>query len=113
MEQCVVLGRGFNLSTALEWAPKLKELTYVRAHAYSTADFQHGPVASIEPGAHLLAIAPPGAMSDELWAVLERLRAERNAQLIAIRRSPRSCRRSSSAFTWLVRRESTGRPRAA
>lgn len=84
MEQCVVLGRGFNLATALEWALKLKELTYVRAHAYSTADFQHGPVASIEPGAHLLAIAPPGAMSDELWALLERLRAERDAELISI-----------------------------
>ncbi|MDP9244841.1 MAG: SIS domain-containing protein, partial [Chloroflexota bacterium] len=67
MEQCVVLGRGFNLATALEWALKLKELTYVPAHAYSTADFQHGPVASIERGAHLLAIAPPGALSDELW----------------------------------------------
>ena len=84
MEQCVVLGRGFNLATALEWALKLKELAYVRAHAYSTADFQHGPVASVELGAYLLAIAPPGAMTDELWAVLEPLRAERRAKLIAI-----------------------------
>ena len=84
MEQCVVLGRGFNLATALEWALKLKELTYVRAQAYSTADFQHGPVASVERAAHLLAIAPPGAMSDELWTLLEGLRAEREAQLIAI-----------------------------
>ena len=84
MEQCVVLGRGFNLATALEWALKLKELTYVRAHAYSTADFQHGPVASVEQAAHLLAIAPPGAMSDELWALLDRLRAERDAEVIAI-----------------------------
>lgn len=84
MEQCVVLGRGFNLATALEWALKLKELTYVRAHAYSTADFQHGPIASVERAAHLLAIAPPGAMSDELWALLERLRTEREVELITI-----------------------------
>ncbi|MDQ2940616.1 MAG: SIS domain-containing protein, partial [Chloroflexota bacterium] len=84
IEQCVVLGRGFNLATTLEWALKLKELTYVRAHAYSTADFQHGPVASLERGGHLLAIAPRGAMTNELWAVLERLRAERDAELIAI-----------------------------
>jgi glucosamine--fructose-6-phosphate aminotransferase (isomerizing) len=84
MEQCVVLGRGFNLATALEWALKLKELTYVRAHAYSTADFQHGPVASLERGGHVLAIAGRGAMIDELWAVLERLRAERDAELVAI-----------------------------
>jgi glutamine---fructose-6-phosphate transaminase (isomerizing) len=84
MEQCVVLGRGFNLATALEWALKLKELSYVRAHAYSTADFQHGPIASVERAAHLLAIAPPGAMSDELWALLERLRTEREVELITI-----------------------------
>ncbi len=56
----------------------------MRAHAYSTADFQHGPVASIELGAHLLAIAPPGAMSDELWVLLERLRAGRDAAVVAI-----------------------------
>ncbi|MDQ2935494.1 MAG: SIS domain-containing protein [Chloroflexota bacterium] len=84
MEQCVVLGRGFNLATALEWALKLKELTYVRAHAYSTADFQHGPVASLERGGHLLAIAARGAMKEELWALLERLRAGRDARLIAV-----------------------------
>ena len=27
MEQCVVLGRGFNYATAYEWSLKLKELT--------------------------------------------------------------------------------------
>jgi len=84
MEQCVVLGRGFNLATALEWALKLKELTYVRAHAYSTADFQHGPVASLERGGQVLAIAGRGAMTAELSALLERLRAERDAELIAV-----------------------------
>jgi len=40
----------FNYSTALEWSLKLKELTYVLADAYSTADFEHGPIAMIDPG---------------------------------------------------------------
>jgi len=43
MEQCVVIGRGFNYATAFELALKLKELTYVMATAYSSADFRHGP----------------------------------------------------------------------
>src|SRR5688572_1219839 len=47
MSQCVVLGRGFNYATAFEWALKLKELTYVIADPYSSADFQHGPIAMV------------------------------------------------------------------
>ena len=50
MSQCVVLGRGFNYATAFEWALKLKELTYVIAEPYSSADFQHGPIAMVEGG---------------------------------------------------------------
>src|SRR4026207_1941988 len=45
MGQCVVLGRGFNYATAFEWVLKLKELTYLIAEPYSSADFQHGPIA--------------------------------------------------------------------
>ena len=41
INQCVVLGRGFNYATAFEWALKLKELTYLIAEPYSSADFQH------------------------------------------------------------------------
>jgi glucosamine--fructose-6-phosphate aminotransferase (isomerizing) len=49
-DRCVVLGRGFNYSTAFELALKLKELTYIEAEPYSSADFKHGPIALIEPG---------------------------------------------------------------
>ena len=35
MQQCVVLGRGYNYATAFEWALKRKELTYVAAGPYS------------------------------------------------------------------------------
>ena len=52
VQRAVVLGRGFNYSTALEWSLKLKETTYVLADAYSTADFEHGPIAMIDPGFH-------------------------------------------------------------
>jgi glucosamine--fructose-6-phosphate aminotransferase (isomerizing) len=47
IENCVVLGRGYNYSTAFEWALKLKELAYVAADPYSSADFLHGPVAMV------------------------------------------------------------------
>ena len=58
MRECVVLGRGFNYATAFEWALKLKELTYVVADPYSSADFQHGPIAMLDETLPLLVVAP-------------------------------------------------------
>ena len=83
MESCVVIGRGYNYATAFEVALKLKELTYVLADPYSTADFQHGPIALIESGFPVLAIVPQGKTKDELTAMLRQLR-EREAELIVV-----------------------------
>jgi len=82
LRQCVVLGRGYNYATAREWALKLKELAYVYADPYSAADFQHGPIAMVERGARVLAVAPSGAVLDDLLALLRRLRDEYGAELL-------------------------------
>ena len=84
MSQCVVLGRGFNYATAFEWALKLKELTYVIAEPYSSADFQHGPIAMVEGGFPVLAVAPRGKVHDSMQDMLERLRNQKNAELVII-----------------------------
>jgi len=49
-EQLDVLGRGLSFGPALETALKLKETSYLHAHAYSSAEFQHGPIASLGAG---------------------------------------------------------------
>ncbi|HZI63343.1 MAG TPA: SIS domain-containing protein [Thermoanaerobaculia bacterium] len=84
MTQCVVLGRGFNYATAYEWSLKLKELTYVIAEPYSSADFRHGPVAIVSRGFPILAVAPGGAVFADLLALLAELVAEQGAELVAI-----------------------------
>jgi glucosamine--fructose-6-phosphate aminotransferase (isomerizing) len=84
MSQCVVLGRGFNYSTAFEWALKLKELTYVIAEPYSSADFQHGPIAMVEGGFPVLAVAPNGKVYDTMHEMLVRLRRQEDAELVVI-----------------------------
>ena len=84
MDRCVVLGRGYNYATAQEWALKLKELSYVFADPYSAADFQHGPIAIVEPGFHMLAIAPHGAVLGDRLTLLRRLRDEQQAQLLVL-----------------------------
>ncbi len=72
MEHCAVLGRGYNHATAFEWALKLQELTHVVAQPFSTADFLHGPIAVLEPGYPLLAIAARGPAIDDVIEVLTR-----------------------------------------
>ena len=84
MSRCVALGRGFNYATAFEWALKLKELTYLIAEPYSSADFQHGPIAMVEGGFPVLAVAPNGKVQETMRDMLTRLRKEKNAELVVI-----------------------------
>jgi glucosamine--fructose-6-phosphate aminotransferase (isomerizing) len=90
MRQCVVLGRGFNYATAFEWALKLKELTYVEAEPYSSADFQHGPIAMMERGFPVMVVAPQGKVFDSLLEVLAQLRTEFKAELLVISNAKRA-----------------------
>ena len=84
---CTVLGRGFELATAREWALKLKELAYVLADPYSSADFQHGPIALVEPDSPVFVVAPSGAASAELRQLAERL-ATYGADLLIVSDDP-------------------------
>jgi len=83
MEHCVTLARGFNYCTGFEIALKLKELTYVAAEAYSSADFHHGPKAIVDPGFPLFAIAPRGKALDTMTESIDAF-AERGADLAII-----------------------------
>jgi glucosamine--fructose-6-phosphate aminotransferase (isomerizing) len=46
-ESAYILGRGLSFAAALELALKLKETSYLHAQAYSSAEFQHGPIAAV------------------------------------------------------------------
>ena len=81
--QCVVLGRGYNYATAFEIALKVKELTYIAAEPYSSADFRHGPVAIVERGFPAVVVAPQGAVYADMLALAREL-ARREAELVVI-----------------------------
>lgn len=88
MPSCVVLGRGYHFATALEWSLKLKELTYVVAERYSTAEFQHGPIALVDAGFPVLAVAPSDAGDAATRTLLEKLVHEHGADLLALSDDP-------------------------
>jgi glutamine---fructose-6-phosphate transaminase (isomerizing) len=90
INQTVVLGRGFNYATAFEWALKLKELTYIIAEPYSSADFQHGPIAMVDTGFPVMAVAPRGKVFDSMLQMLRQLRNDFAAELVVISNDKRA-----------------------
>lgn len=83
LTDCAVIGRGFNYATAFEMALKLKELAYIRAEPYSSADFLHGPLALVDETFRAVEIAPSGAVYENLVEFTERIKRE-GARVIAI-----------------------------
>lgn len=89
VEGFTVIGRGFNYATAFELALKLKELTSLMAIAYSSADFRHGPIATISEGSPVVLIMPAGAPYPDLYDLALDLR-QRQANLLIISDTPES-----------------------
>jgi glutamine---fructose-6-phosphate transaminase (isomerizing) len=71
--RAVVLGRGFNFSTAEEIALKLSETSYVLARAWSVADFEHGPIAIVEAGLPVVIVDGGGLVASHLELLRSRL----------------------------------------
>lgn len=86
-QRCVVVGRGYHLSTVHEWALKLQELTYLLAQPFSAADFLHGPVAVVEEGLPVLAVATAGPTGSEMSDLVTEM-SQRGAHVITMTDSP-------------------------
>ena len=86
MDRCIVIGRGYNYATSFELALKLKELTYVMATSYSSADFRHGPIATIESGLPVFLVMPTGATFADMLELAQDMR-KRGAELLVISES--------------------------
>jgi len=97
IDYCVTASRGYNYATAYEVALKLKELTYIVAEPYSSADFQHGPLALVEHGFPVLAIVPEGVIAGELTRFFRQL-SERGADLITISAQPEALALAQTAL---------------
>jgi glutamine---fructose-6-phosphate transaminase (isomerizing) len=99
MQQCVVLGRGYNYATAFEWALKLKELTYVEAEPYSPADFQHGPIALVRAGFPVMAIVAAGPLADSFMPMLQQIKQELRGRLLVVSNVPAALSLAEPAFS--------------
>lgn len=57
-QECFVLGRGVSAAVAFECGLKLQETCYIRARAYHSSDFYHGPMAMVGQGTKVILFAP-------------------------------------------------------
>lgn len=73
-DRAFVLGRGLSYGPAQELALKLKETSYLHAEAYSSAEFRHGPIASLGAGDPVLVLAATDATLDANREAVARLR---------------------------------------
>jgi glucosamine--fructose-6-phosphate aminotransferase (isomerizing) len=71
------LGRDMHYPVALEGALKLKEISYVHAEGYPTAEMKHGPIALIDPSTPSVFIAPRGPLHAKTLSNIEEVRARR------------------------------------
>lgn len=83
-QRAIVLGRGFNFSTAEEIALKLTETSYMLARAWSVADFEHGPIAAVEAGFPVVLVDGHGRVSADMESVGRRLGAEFGCRVIRL-----------------------------
>jgi glutamine---fructose-6-phosphate transaminase (isomerizing) len=82
-QNAVVLGRGYNFSTALEIALKMKETAYIFAAPYSVADFMHGPFALANENLPIILLGAGGPAIPGLIELTAKLR-ERKSELVII-----------------------------
>ncbi len=77
------LGRGIHYPIALEGALKLKELSYIHAEGYAAGEMKHGPIALIDEGMPVVALAPRDGTYDRMLGNIEEVRA-RDGKVIAV-----------------------------
>jgi glucosamine--fructose-6-phosphate aminotransferase (isomerizing) len=74
---CLFMGRQYNYPIALEGALKLKEISYIHAEGYPSAEMKHGPIALISPDFPSVFVVPRDAMYDKNMSNVEEIKARR------------------------------------
>ena len=71
------IGRRRGWPVAREGAQKLKEVSYVHAEAYPSAELKHGPLALISPDMPTVAIVPDDELLDKNTSTLSEIKARK------------------------------------
>ena len=81
-EQVFFIGRHLGYPTAQEAALKLKEISYIHAHAYASGELKHGPLALIDKQLPVCATVMAGSPIEKHLTHLEEISARNGLLLI-------------------------------
>jgi glutamine---fructose-6-phosphate transaminase (isomerizing) len=82
-KSALYLGRDIHYPVALEGALKLKEISYIHAEGYPTAEMKHGPIALVDQETPCVFVAPRGSLHAKTLSNVEEVKA-RNGTVIAV-----------------------------
>jgi glucosamine--fructose-6-phosphate aminotransferase (isomerizing) len=77
------IGRHTGYPAALEGALKLKEISYIHAEGYPAGELKHGPIALVEPGVPVVAVATDCHVYPKVLSNIQEVKA-RGAEVIAV-----------------------------
>lgn len=82
-EDMYLIGRGEDYVTAMEGSLKIKEISYVHSESFPAGELKHGPIALIEDGTVVLAVATQENTFEKLLSNIKEVKA-RGAHVLAI-----------------------------
>ncbi len=76
------IGRGLDYAVAMEGSLKLKEISYIHSDAYAAGELKHGPIALMEEGTIVIALATQEELFDKMVSNIKEV-ATRGAKVFA------------------------------
>lgn len=77
------LGRGLDYAVAMEGSLKLKEISYIHSEAYAAGELKHGPIALIEKGTIVIALATQEKLFEKMVSNIREVKT-RGANVLAL-----------------------------
>lgn len=77
------LGRGLDYAVAMEGSLKLKEISYIHSEAYAGGELKHGPIALIEDGTVVIALATQKDLFEKMVSNIKEVKT-RGAYILGV-----------------------------
>ena len=78
----LIMGRGYNLSTVLEMALKVKELAYIHTEGVHAGDLKHGPLALVDENLPIISVATRDGCYEKMKSAIQQVRARKGRPIV-------------------------------
>lgn len=97
----IFLGRHVGYPVALEGALKLKEISYLRAEGFPGGELKHGPIALVEPGTVVIAVATRTPVWEKMMANVAEVKSRGATVVLVAEDGDEETARRADAVLWV------------